>query len=81
MSYLQKPSKVIKWVVLMAQLGSNYSGERVVLGFKRNFLQALNAVLLAYPQAKVKVMDDGPVLLPSAPHVAKLTKQTTLPGF
>lgn len=81
MSYLQKPSKVIKWVVLMAQFGSSYSGERAVLDFKRNFLQALNAVLLAYPQAKVKVMDDGLVLLPSAPHVAKLTKQTNLPGF
>lgn len=52
-----------------------------MLGFKRNFLRALNAVLLAYPQAKVKVMDDALVLLPSAPHVAKLTKQTTLPGF
>lgn len=81
MSYLQKPSKTIKWVVLMAQFGSSYSGERAVLDFKRNFLQALNAVLLAYTQAKVKVLDDGIVLYPSAPHVAKLTNQGTLPGF
>lgn len=80
MSYLRKPSKII-WVLLMAQFGSNYSGERAVLDFKRNFLQALNAVLIAYPQAKVKVMDDGLLLLPSAPHVAKLTAQTILPGF
>lgn len=81
MSYLQRPSKTIKWVVLMAQFGSSYSGERAVLDFKRNFLQALSAVLLAYPQAKVKVLDDGIVLFPSAPHVPKLTKQGTLPGF
>jgi hypothetical protein len=81
MSYLQKPSKVIKWVVLMAQFGSSYSGERAVLDFKRNFLQALNAVLLAYPRAKVKVMDDGIVLHPSPSSVPKLTNQGTLPGF
>ena len=81
MSYLQRPSKTIKWVVLMAQFGSSYSGERAVLDFKRNFLQSLKAVLLAYPQAKVKVMDDGLVLLPSATHVPKLTNQAALPGF
>ena len=81
MSYLQKPSRTIKWVMLMAQFGSSYSGDRAVLDFKRNFLQALNAVLLAYPKAKVKVLDDGIVLLPSAPHVPKLTNQGSLPGF
>ena len=81
MSYLQKPSKVIKWVVLMAQFGSGYSGDRAVLDFKRNFLQALTGVLVAYPQAVVKVLDDGIVLHPSPPHVNKLTNQGSLPGF
>ena len=81
MSYLQKPSKVIKWVVLMAQFGSGYSGERAVLDFKRNFLQSLSGVQLVYPQAVVKVLDDGIVLHPSAPPVTKLANQGALPGF
>jgi hypothetical protein len=38
-------------------------------------------VLLAYTQAKAKVMDDGFVLHPWAPHVPKLTSQGWLPGF
>ncbi|WKB50534.1 replication protein RepA [Eleftheria terrae] len=79
-SYLQRPSGLIRWEVLMNQLGSGYSTPRAVLDFKRNFLQALNAVLIVYPQAKVAVAEKGIILHPSPPHIPKGTQQG-LPGF
>lgn len=82
--YLQRPTRVIRWEALMAQFGSGYTGPRAVLDFKRNFLQALETVLVIYPQAKVRVEDNGIILCPSPPHVAKVSgpsggTQATLP--
>ena len=62
----QNPTFPIPWAYLANQFGSQYKRER---DFKARFLPALRQVLLAYPEAKVIVTDDGLMLRPSPPPV------------
>ncbi|HEY8096995.1 MAG TPA: replication protein RepA [Methylobacter sp.] len=81
MSYTQRKSRPIRWESLMPQFGSNYSSQRGVLDFKKNFLQALKLVKVVYPQASYEIQPNGLVLLPSRPHVLpdiKTAKQPRL---
>lgn len=77
MSYLTRRC-LIRWEALMSQFGSGYTGDRAVIDFRRNFLQALNVVLQVYKQANVLVEEKGIVLLPSPPHVSKSGGQLSL---
>lgn len=80
MSYTHRRGHPIPWEALMHQFGSSFSTERdqAVRDFKKNFLRALKPVLIVYPQAKVEVVDNGLVLLPSPPHIAPAKKQNNL---
>lgn len=71
MSYTDRRSRPIRWESLMAQFGSNYTTDRAVLDFKKAFLKALKLVLLIYPNANIELAENGLILLPSQPHVAK----------
>lgn len=71
MSYTYQRSRPIRWESLMAQFGSNYTTDRAVLDFKKAFLKALKLVLLIYPNANIELAENGLILLPSQPHVAK----------
>ena len=62
----QNPTFPIPWAYLANQFGSQYKRER---DFKARFLPALRQVLIAYPEAKVIVTDDGLILRPSRPPV------------
>lgn len=74
--YLKKPSRPIPWFSLMAQFGSGFKSSdaddptRSVRNFKSGFIQALKAVQVVYPNARVTVEEKGLVLIPSLPHIA-----------
>lgn len=69
MSYTHRATRPIPWEALMGQFGSGYTTTRAVLDFKRAFLKALKAVQVVYPAGKVRVQENGLVLLPSPTHV------------
>ncbi len=66
---LQKPQP-ITWASLYAQFGAGYDQMK---HFKPRFVQAMQFALAAYPGAKVENADEGMVLHPSRPPVARLT--------
>jgi hypothetical protein len=57
----------IRWAALREQFGSSYNEN---FGFKRDFKTALATAVVAYPEARVELTDDGVVLYPSPPPVA-----------
>ena len=63
---LSKPSTVT-WQQLSEQFGHGYAEIRK---FRRFFIDSLKRVQTVYPEAKIKVADNGVMLLPSKPHLA-----------
>ena len=63
---LSKPSTVT-WQQLSDQFGHGYAELRK---FRRFFIDSLKRVQTVYPEARLKVADNGVVLLPSRPHLA-----------
>ena len=68
--HLNKPSSV-SWTQLSEQFGHSYQELRF---FRRFFSDSLKRVLKVYPDANVKVADNGLLLLPSRPHVLPRTR-------
>lgn len=72
MSYLYKDT-VIPWPLLQMQFGADYAAEgQGPRDFKKKFLARLKQVLTVYDGAKVASVDNGLLLKPSSPHVAKI---------
>lgn len=69
MSYLSKPVS-IPWRVLEMQFGADFNR---TVDFKRKFKEHLKAVLVVYPEAKVKSETNSLLLLPSKPHIPAVT--------
>jgi len=71
MSYTRKNTKPIPWRFLMSEFGSSYSTEedQAVRDFKKAFLKALSMVRIVYPQAQIKLHENGLILLPSPTHI------------
>ena len=65
--HLEKPSWM-SWSQLSGQFGHSY---RELRYFRRFFGDSLKRVLQVYPQARVKLSDEGALLLPSAPHLER----------
>lgn len=67
---LTRPTPVT-WAAMHAQFGGGFKEPRF---FRRPFLEALEAALAAYPDARVELADDGAglILHPSRPPVGKL---------
>ena len=81
MSYTDRPTRPIRWESLMGQFGSSFNTENIDQAsrdFKKGFLKALKAVHIVYPMARIKVEDNGLVLLPSPPHIS-ISKLTSKP--
>jgi hypothetical protein len=57
----------LRWAALSDQFGGSYARRR---DFVREFRKALAPAVVAYPEAKVEVDDEGLVLHPSRPPVA-----------
>ncbi len=70
MFYL-KHQTAIPWAGLSGQFGADYAQVRQ---FKAAFLRELKKVLVVYPEANVDASQQGLLLLPSKPHVARLRK-------
>lgn len=58
----------ISWISLHAQFGAGF---KAIRQFKAHFTTCLSLALAAYPDAQVSVQDQGIVLRPSRPAVAK----------
>ncbi|EEF21789.1 conserved hypothetical protein [Ricinus communis] len=71
MSCTERRTRPIRWEALMAQFGSRYESDQAARDFKKGFLKALKLVQLVYPSARVLLVDNGLVLLPSPPHVQR----------
>ena len=70
MSYSTKASRLIRYELLQGQFGTGMAeNQRGRWNFKRDFQKNLELVKTVYPQVKIKVEDNGLILLPSAPHV------------
>jgi len=72
LSYLKKET-VIPWPLLQLQFGADYAndaqGQR---DFKKKFLLQLIKIRTIYPKARVSEVEQGLLLSPSPPYVAKL---------
>jgi Plasmid encoded RepA protein len=66
---LWKPSW-LSWSQLSGQFGHSYKELRY---FRRFFSDSLTRVLKVYPQAKIKLTEQGALLMPSTPHVTRKT--------
>ncbi len=72
MSYLPKDT-VIPWELLQMQFGADYAQNALGLRhFKNKFLARLKQVLTVYDSARVASVENGLLLKPSPPHVAKI---------
>ncbi|MEC5215024.1 hypothetical protein RCH06_003601 [Polaromonas sp. CG_9.5] len=60
---------VLHWLSLREQFGQEYQGKDPDKDFKKKFLPALHAVLAVYPQAKVKQVTGGLMLMASPPPI------------
>jgi len=67
MSYLDKET-TINWASLEAQFGADYTRAR---DFRKKFIQQTQAVLMVYPEAKIKPTENGLILKPSNTHIPK----------
>jgi Plasmid encoded RepA protein len=56
----------IRWPALYSQFGAGFSALK---NFKPSFVDAVAAAVAAYPDAQVRIEDDGIVLLPSSPPI------------
>lgn len=71
MSYLSRDT-VIPWPLLQGQFGADYAQNAHGLrNFKVNFLKQLKKVHALYGAAKVGEVENGLLLKPSPPHIAK----------
>lgn len=60
---------VLHWASLREQFGQEYQGKDPDKDFKKKFLHALRAVLAVYPQARVKQVTGGVMLMASPPPI------------
>lgn len=60
----------LHWKSVREQFAQEYTGINADKDFKKKFLPAMNAALAVYPEAKVKTIPGGILLLPSPPPVA-----------
>ncbi|RBP21727.1 RepA protein [Marinobacter pelagius] len=60
---------ILHWRNLREQFGQEYSGPEADKNFKKKFLPALQKALTVYPQAKVKKVAGGILMMPSPPPI------------
>lgn len=60
---------VLHWANLRDQFAQEYQGKDADKDFKKKFLPALRAALSVYPEAKVKQVTGGIMLMPSPPPI------------
>lgn len=61
---------ILHWKAIREQFAQEYGGKDPDKNFKKEFLPVLKKVLAVYPQAKVKPVTGGVLLLGSAPPIA-----------
>lgn len=75
MSYLRKKT-LMPWPMLMAQFGSEYQqNNKGRYEFKRGFKNALQQVVVVYPQVKIEESTSGIILKPSQSHIQSRQKR------
>lgn len=66
---------LLHWQSLREQFGQEYLGPEADKNFKKSFLPALTKVLTVYPQAKVKHVTGGILLMASPPPISHRSPQ------
>jgi hypothetical protein len=61
---------ILHWKSLREQFGQEYQGKNADKDFKKVFLTALKAALAVYPQAKVKTVTGGIMMMASPPPIS-----------
>ncbi len=61
---------ILHWKALREQFAHEYQGKDPVRDFKKKFVPALQAALSVYPQAKVRLVTGGLLLMASAPPIS-----------
>ena len=59
----------VRWHQLREQFGQEFHGRNATKNFKKKFVPALNKALAVYPKARVRAIQGGIVLNPSAPPI------------
>ena len=73
-SYLERPT-LISWEALRRSFGSGYSETPQGRAcFRAKTLDALGRVCRVYSALRLEIVDGGVLLLPSAPHIPRLTR-------
>ena len=73
-SYLERPT-LISWNALRRSFGAGYAETpQGRTKFRAKVLDALRRVCRVYSALRLEIKDDGVLLLPSAPHVPRLTR-------
>ena len=76
-SYITRPTRPIPWEALQAQFGSGSPfTEQGTRDFKKAFKRNLEVVKLVYPALRVEETPRGLILMPSRPHVPKLSSRS-----
>ena len=65
---------ILHWHNLQEQFGQEYQGKDPTKDFKKKFLSALQQVKQVYPEARIKNVRGGVILLSSPPPIKKLGK-------
>lgn len=66
--YRLRRSTVVPWSALYEHFGTQTARMR---DFRRSFLAAIPKVLMVYPEARVRRLDDGLLIFPGSPHVRR----------
>lgn len=61
---------ILHWKALREQFAQEYQGREADKDFKKKFIPALRAAMAVYPQAKVKRVTGGLLLMASAPPIS-----------
>ena len=73
-SYLERPT-LISWEALRRSFGSGYADTpQGRVKFRARVLDALGRVCRVYSSLRLEIEDDGVLLLPSAPHIPRITR-------
>lgn len=73
-SYLERPT-LISWEALRGSFGAGYADTpQGRLKFRVRVLDALGRVSRVYSSLRLEIVDGGVLLLPSAPHIPRLTR-------
>ena len=73
-SYLSRPTTIL-WESLRRSFGAGYADTpQGRVSFRSKAINALRRVVMAYPELKIEILENGLLLRPSGPHIPKVLR-------